>query len=270
MNFPNHQKFRLPLLEFISDQKCYKISDCTEHLGKILKLTENQQKELLPKNKRTRLYDRIYWAKNHLTQAGLIQVCGSGTFKISHEGEKVLQKDLGCIDDAFLLQYAGFKEFLNKRNNSSKVEEHRPIQENHPLEIGLLKKLKELSPDTFEVVVLNFLYNMGYGYNRENINKNIKRTHDGGIDGYIELDILGIDRVYIQAKRWDKTTVGVELVERFAGSLDSHGGNKGVFITTSTFSRSAIASINRIRNKSIILIDGKRLVNLMMKHKYAI
>ena len=274
MGIPKHQDFRLPLLKFSEDGEVHTLPECTDQLADILQLSDEERNELLPINKsRTKIYDRVYWAKTHLNVAGLIESLGRGKFRITQEGKKALKQDLSKIDDGYLIQFNGFVKFLersgkkmdNKKNDfSSSPKELNTAEANQ-----LLDQLKKIHFNLFEDLMLDFLFKIGYGASIESIKRNIKKSHDGGLDGYIELDILGLDKVYIQAKRWgDKHPVRSKEIRDFSGAIDIKGGNKGLFITTSRFTSGARECSEEIKNKTIRLIDGHELVKLMMNFNF--
>ncbi|MEB2630669.1 winged helix-turn-helix domain-containing protein [Peribacillus frigoritolerans] len=273
MSIPKHQDMRLPLLEVSEDGDMHTLKECTEKLADSFQLTDEERNERLPKNKkRTRVYDRVYWAKTHLDVSGLIESLKRGEFRITEEGKRVLRQNLSKIDDAYLLKYAGYVAFL-KRSGKKIISESDDSTSsfkelNTPLANDLLDKLKEMHFNLFEDSMLEFLFHIGYGVSKNSIKQNIIKTHDGGLDGYIELDTLGVDKIYIQAKRWDREPVRSQQIRDFSGAIDTQGGNKGIFITTSRFTPEARKCNEAIKNKSMRLIDGNELVKLMIESNF--
>ncbi|WP_281976067.1 restriction endonuclease [Halobacillus litoralis] len=270
MDIPNHQKFRLPLLELIQDGDKYVIKDCIDRLGDYFNLSDEKRNEMLPRSNRTRLYDRVYWAKTHLIKAGIIRRFDDSTFSISNEGKGILKMNLQMVDDEFLRQYSGYKQFIEKSRNKVSNKIAKLNHANEPKYLDHLLKLRGLSSEDFEEKMLSLLFHLGYGQTKENVKSNIRKTNDWGLDGYIELDPLGLDKLYIQAKRWNQKSVGIEYIQRFSGSIDSKGGNKGIFITTSSFTRDAKDCCEEIKNNSLLLLDGFDLVKLMLRKNFEI
>lgn len=274
MGIPKYEDLMLPLLKLSEDGDVHTLPECTEKLADIVHLTEEERKELLLKSKsRTIMYDRVYWAKQHLKEATLLESTERGKFRIAQEGIKTLKKNLSKIDDVYLLQFDGFVKFLErsgkKINNKINVCTNSPKEMNKAEAEQLLGKLKNIHFNRFEDLMLEFLLTIKYGVSKESIKRNIRKTHDDGLDGYIELDVLGLDKIYIQAKRWDgKNPVSNKHIRDFSGAIDMQGGNKGLFITTSRFTPGAMECSKAIKNKSIRLIDGNELVKLMLDFNF--
>ena len=278
MAIPTYDKLMLPLLKLISDRKIYDLKTCEKELAKQLKITDEELNETL-KSGRKIFYDRISWAKTYLKKAGLLEHVERGKFRITEEGIKLLQKNPKVIDNKLLLNYEGFKEFYLGSNNLKNRNDNIPTKNKTPQELieeayqefrtslveDLLNHLYNVSFDKFEEIVLDVLIKMGYGGTFENAKMNTQKTRDGGIDGIINEDRLGLDKIYIQAKKWNENQIiGRPEIQKFSGALDTPGANKGVFITTSSFTKDAIDYVKRLNNKKIILIDGKQLANLMI------
>ncbi len=282
MAVPTYDRCMLPLLQYSADGADHHIRDAIEVLASFFELTEEDRAERIPSGKKFRFDDRVQWANTYLKKAGLLQSAGRGTFRITKRGLAVLEADPPYIDADFLMQFPEFVEFRMPavsevpvgRRSAVETESQQTPQEilqasyqalRSELAEELLDAVLTCSPNFFEALVLDVLLALGYGGAIEGAGEVIGRTGDGGIDGVIKEDKLGFDVIYIQAKRWDQgSTVGRPSVQAFAGSLIGQGATKGVFITTSTFSKDAIAYVNKIQQPKIILIDGPQLAKLMI------
>lgn len=283
MPVPDYQTIMKPLLEFLSDQKARKVKDCTEYIETYFKLTPDERKMKLPSGNQRMISNRVGWAKMYLNKAGLIETQTRGIVKITKRGLELLSKNPERISTQELKQYKEFKSFIGAISDSKKEEikddggavlgQKTPEEEideamqtlNLKLEEELLDTVKKNSPYFFENLVVDLILGMGYGGSRKEAGKAIGRTGDEGIDGIIREDRLGLDMIYIQAKRYkSKNTVSRQEVQAFAGALQGKRAKKGIFITTSSFSKGAKEYIDKIDN-TIILIDGQRLVELMME-----
>lgn len=285
MAVPDYQSLMLPLLQFAA-RKGTEIStnEAVEALAKELSLTEDDLKEMLPSGIQSTLINRVGWASTYMKKAGLLEATRRGFYQITDRGKELLRKQPTAINVKLLKQYPEFLEFqqLKRTRSGDKVVETRGISEvstatplealesayenlRHELADELLGKLKKTSPSFFERIVVELLVKMGYGGSRADAGKAIGRSGDGGIDGIIKEDKLGLDVVYIQAKRWDNNPVGRPDVMQFAGALQAQRANKGIFITTSRFTDDARSYVSQIGSK-IVLIDGEQLTDLMIEH----
>lgn len=280
MAVPPFQEFMLPFLEFISDGKEHHISELFEFLAQRFSLSEQDQKELLPSGRESRFKNRVYWARAYLGQAKLLDSTGRGRFLISDRGQQLLKTMPTRVDIKLLTQYQEFQEFRSKTQNQEEAVT-QPIQETEsaqsPEELletsyqtlrqqlaqSLLAQVRQAPPDFFEQLVVDLLIAMGYGGSRKDAGQAIGQSSDGGIDGIIKEDRLGLDIVYLQAKRWE-SPVGSPEVRNFTGSLEGHGAQKGVLITTSKFTKEASEFARRLQQKKLVLIDGDKLAELMM------
>jgi len=282
MPVPTYDQLMLPLLEFASDGNEHHVKEASEAIGNYLKLSGDELNELLPSGKKTKFYDRVHWAKTYLTKAELLHKTGRGYFQITSRGIDVLNSKPPFIDRHFLMKFAEFADFQT-RSNDKKGSTETPTQETqqtpkeliHSTHQELRKELTEelldyvltASPIFFEQLVVDLLLSMGYGGSIEGSGQTTRATSDGGIDGFIQEDKLGLDTIYIQAKRWGTGNgVGRPSVQGFVGSLMGNGGTKGVFITTSHFSKEAIEYASNLQNIRLILIDGTQLAQLMIEH----
>ena len=278
---PDYQSIMLPLLEIAGDKKEHMLQEVRNSLAKYFKLTEEERVRLLSKSKHQIFNNRVGWARTYLKKAGLLDYTQKAHFKITDSGLKVLQEKPSKINRKYLKRFPEFLEFIkpSKKINQPKDKEIESIlEEKTPedlLEIGyeklqekllsdLLEKITQCSPEFFERLVVELLVGMGYGGSFEDAGKAIGKIGDEGIDGIIKEDKLGLDVIYIQAKRW-ANPVGRSDIQKFAGALLGKKAKKGVFITTSTFSESAITYVKNVENK-IILIDGEQLTRYMIEN----
>ncbi|KPJ50536.1 restriction endonuclease [candidate division TA06 bacterium DG_26] len=277
---PGFQSVMLPLLKYAGDSKEHHIRDAIETLGEVFKLTEQEQKELLPSGQGT-FDNRVAWAKTYLTKAGLLRSTKRGHFRITERGTGVLENPPDAVNIKFLSQYPEFIEFRGPSRGGEEEGggvEPPALEDKTPeelMEIGyrkletdlisrLLDQLRQCSPSFFEKLVVDLLVKMGYGGSREDAGRAVGRSGDEGIDGMIKEDKLGLDAVYIQAKKWGNLVSRPEI-QKFAGALQGQRARKGIFITTSTFSESAKEYVSRIDSK-IVLIDGEQLAKLMIEY----
>lgn len=287
MTVPKYNELMLPLLQYAGDGKEYHVHDAETAVAEAMQLTEEQFNELLPSGKKTKFYDRLHWAKTYLTKAQLLESKGRGLFRITERGLKVLTDDPTEIDKNYLNQFAEFVEFISPSQKRTiedtdvedETEETQTPEElmqttNRKLRAGLADDLLEtvlsVTPAFFEKLVVDLLLAMGYGSTLDS-GESIGRSGDGGIDGVIREDKLGLDMIYIQAKRWAKDNgVGRPDVQAFAGSLMGVGATKGVFITTSYFTEHAKSYADNVNNLKVILIDGQQLATLMIEHNVGV
>lgn len=285
MAVPDYQSVMLPLLQFAAKKRGeISTSEAVEALANELGLTVDDLKEMLPSGIQSTFVNRVGWASTYMKKAGLLQATRRGFYKITARGRDLLKKQPKAINVKLLKQYPEFLEFqqLKGTRSGDKVIEPQgtldvstatpsealeSAYENLRDELAdeLLGRLKKISPAFFERVVVELLVKMGYGGSRADAGKAIGRSGDGGIDGIIKEDKLGLDVVYIQAKRWDNNPVGRPDVMQFAGALQGQRATKGIFITTSRFTDNARNYVSQIGSK-IVLIDGEQLTSLMIEH----
>lgn len=273
MSLPNYEALMKPLLESVKDGKESDINKSIDYITKKLKLTTKEVNTLLPSGSETILKNRIRWAKTYLVQSGLLVIPKRGIFVITKEGKEILRKNIE-INSKTLPKTEKYKKFLGIKNSESKEEAKQnnispdEMLENSfdflmkELENELLEKVKQSSPQFFEKLVVDLLLAMGYGGSRIEAGKVLQMSHDGGIDGFIKEDRLGLDIIYIQAKRWNKNSIGRPEIQQFIGALQEKHSKRGVFITTSKFSKQAFEYVRNIENK-VVLIDGEELTRLM-------
>ena len=281
MAIPDFESTMFPLLKFLSDRKEYPKNEVVDALAKQFKLTDNEIAQMQPSGRNHVFDNRVAWARNYLNKAGLVDSPRWGYWQISEEGVKVL-KDVTEINIKFLLKIPQFKAWLKreeapaesitaKKTSQSTPDElfetgYKEIQE--ALIQDLLAQVKRCSWAFFEKLVVELLLKMGYGGSRQDAGEAIGKTGDEGIDGIIKEDRLGLDCIYLQAKRWEGQ-VGRPEIQKFAGALIGKHAKKGVFITTSSFSKEALDFVKNIENK-IVLIDGEMLTQLMIENNVGV
>lgn len=275
MAIPDFQSIMLPLLQFLGDQKERSNQEINDELVQHFSLTPEEVNEFYPTGNGKIFYDRISWAKSYMKKALLITSSRRGYSKITERGLEVLKTKPREINIKYLRNFAEFNEFID---NKSKKIDKKPPDEKTPeeyIEYGyqnifnslsrdLLDKIKECPPAFFEKLVIDLLLAMGYGGSRQEAGKIVGKSGDGGIDGVINEDKLGLDSIYIQAKRWEGT-VSRPTLQQFAGALAGKKAKKGIFITTSSFTKEAMDYVSTIDSR-IILIDGEYLTKLMIDH----
>lgn len=279
MAIPDYQSCMLPLLRYAADGQEHQLKEAVQKLAQEFKLTEEELNEFLPSGQQPVFINRMGWARTYLKKAGLLSSPRRGYFQITARGQTVLREAPRQINVKYLERFPEFLEFKSARKDSSEEEglaeaETAPGQTPHEaletayerlrseLAAEILQTLKSSDPTLFENIVVELLVKMGYGGSRKDAGRAIGRTGDEGIDGIIKEDHLGLDNIYIQAKRWE-STVGRPELQKFAGALQGQRARKGIFITTSEFSRDAYEYVSRIDSK-IVLIDGKALSRLMI------
>lgn len=281
MTIPDYESIMLPLLRYAGDGLEHSLRDAINALALNFDLTEQEQQELLPSGRQATFDNRVGWARTYMKKAGLVSYPQRGSFQITTRGSEVLKQNPKIINGNFLKQFPEFVEFqtISKKDyHPEKSERDESISQTplESLEYGYQKLRKELaldviekilacSPNFFEQLVVDLLVQMGYGGSRQDAGSTLGKSGDGGIDGIIKEDKLGLDILYIQAKRWDNNTVGRPEIQKFVGALHGKRARKGVFITTSKFSHEAHDYAESIDSK-VILIDGPRLAELMIDH----
>lgn len=285
MSIPDYQTIMLPLLRLAVDGTEHQFREAVERLADEFALTDAERSELLPSGTAHVFANRVGWARTYLKQAGLLASPKRGVLRITADGSALLAKSPTRVDNNLLSQYEPFRTFRAR----GKAEEEASVQptlvapaERTPeddmalayqrvrkeLEAELLEQVKAASPAFFERLVVDLLVAMGYGGSRQDAGRAIGKNGDGGIDGMIKEDRLGLDVIYLQAKRWEGV-VGRPEIQKFAGALQGQRASKGVFITTSSYSKDAIEYANVLHTK-IILLDGETLVRLMVDHNVAV
>lgn len=283
MPIPDYQTLMLPVLQLSANGEVHKFAQAIEELASKFRLTDEERNELLPSGTQAVFNNRVGWARSYLKQAGLLDTPRRGYFTISQRGRELLATNPNRIDISVLEQFPEFIDFKNRKKDKKDedktlVSQARTSTNETPedalatayselresLENEVLEAVMSSSPSFFERLVVDLLVKMGYGGNRQDAGRALGKSGDGGIDGIIKEDQLGLDVIYIQAKRWDGS-VGRPEIQKFAGALQGQRAKKGVFITTSTFSKEAEQYASVIDSR-IILIDGERLGRLMVDH----
>jgi len=281
MPIPDYQSCMLPLLRFASDGADHALKEAVTVLAEEFRLTEEEKSEYLPSGQQTVIQNRVAWARTYMKKAGLLVSPRRGYLAITQRGQSVLRENPKAIDVAFLERFPEFIEFKalrHEKNEGSPAVAAAPASDigktphealesaydrlRSELAAEILSTIKVSEPVLFEEIVVDLLVKMGYGGSRKDAGQAIGRRGDEGIDGIIKEDRLGLDIIYIQAKRW-AATVGRPEIQKFAGALDGQRARKGIFITTSDFSREAEDYVSRI-DKKIILIDGQTMARLMI------
>jgi restriction system protein len=283
MAIPDYQTLMLPLLRLISDGKEQLFSPLVDILADQFHLTEEEKRQLLPSGGMLTIKSRAGWARTYLKKAGLLQQPTRGHVKLTDRGRSVLASNPNKIDVKFLQQFPEFLDFLSVRKESlesatltSDAEKLTPEEQLESAQKALtdglaeeiIQLIKSCSPAFFERLVVELLLRMGYGGTRAEAGRAIGQSGDGGIDGIIDEDRFGLDSIYIQAKRWEGT-VGRPEIQKFVGALQGQRAHKGVFITTSDFTREAQEYVKNITNK-VVLINGTSLANLMIEHNVGV
>ena len=286
MSIPGFQVFMRPVLEYAAAHQECRLRDAYEALADRLELTDEDRRELLPSGRQPLFQNRIAWAVTHLKKASLLEPRGRGVFAITDRGRAFLDSVGDQITVTDLNQFKEFREFRKQGGTSGSADPvgagaaegvttdvaQTPEEAlagawrtlDAALEADVLNQVLEVSPTFFERLVVDVLVSMGYGGNRVEAARAVGKSGDGGVDGVIDEDPLGLDTVYLQAKRWEGS-VGRPEIQKFAGALQGMRARKGVFITTSEFTREAREYVRNIDNR-IVLIDGTRLARLMIDH----
>lgn len=292
MSIPTFEDVKVPMLKILSDGAQRKLGQLVNPLSEHFRLTNDEVSELLPSGGETKWHNRVSWALYDLYRAGLLERIRHGTYQISPLGKEVQAANPRSLNRQTLMQYPAFAAWLrdsevNSHSGSSEnveiktsseslsstpeeriAEAHSVLQRN--LVGDILDLLRNIDPLRFEKIVIDVLLAMGYGGSREEAASLTKASHDEGIDGIINEDRLGLDVIYVQAKRWnEKATVGRTEIQSFVGALSGKQANKGIFITTSTYADTATAYVRQIPQK-VILIDGNRFAELMVEHNIGV
>jgi restriction system protein len=285
MAIPDYQTLMLPVLK-LSQNSEVKISDVVEKLSSDFNLTDQERAETLPSGRQTVIGNRTHWAKSYLKQAGLVSATRRGYFIISGAGKKALAENPKKIDIPFLMQFPEFVDFRSRTGNASvkepaivshtasielietpeEVMRDKHAELNATLAAEMLSIVQSSTPAFFERLIVQLLLAMGFGSTAIDAGRAIGRAGDDGVDGVVDQDVLGLDRVYIQAKKYKADlSVGPAAIREFSGSLELHKASKGIFVTTSTFTKSATETAERL-GKRIVLIDGNYLGQLMIRY----
>jgi len=278
MAIPDYQSIMLPLLTFAGDAKEHTLREAIDNLAAQFNLTLDERRALLPSGQQPIFDNRVGWARTYMKKAGLLEMPRRGHIMITQRGREVLATCPLKIDVAFLEQFPEFQEFraLKWEKQQEQPTGETPqelleqaiqtLQDN--LASELLQQIRSGSPRLFERIVIQLLVSMGYGGSLKDAGQAAGRSGDEGIDGIIKEDKLGLDIIYVQAKRWSSTVPRPEI-QKFAGALQGQRARKGIFVTTSDFSKDATEYASRIDSK-IILIDGEQLARYMIEHNIGV
>jgi len=279
----------LPLLRLTSDGAEHRYRDAVETLAAEFDLDEDERRELLPSGRAQLFGNRVGWARTYLVKAGLLESVKRGVFRITDCGQAALREFQNEITSKDLQKFGDFRDWRDRRNDAPELAQSdtslsttNPDAEMTPEETleqaylsmrrelaeELLDQIKAAPPELFEKTVVRLLVSMGYGGNLKDAGQAIGSSGDEGIDGIIKEDRLGLDIIYVQAKRW-QSTVGRPEIQKFAGALQGKRAKKGVFLTTSDFSKEAKEYAGNIENK-IVLIDGQSLAKYMIEFGLAV
>lgn len=294
MAIPDYQTLMLPVLQACSAAAC-SVPELVPSLSDAFRLTEEERAAKLPSGRQGVMHNRIHWAKFYLSKAGLVVTPTRGRFIATDMGRTLLASSPKRIDNSVLRRYPAFVTFVSASQaeagptsdeglvgTAASISPATPVMSpREQLEASdvalrssvrsdLLDRLLTESPTFFEQVVVDLLVAMGYGGTHADAAQRIGKSGDGGVDGVIDEDRLGLDRIYIQAKRYTDHAVTPNELPAFVGTLEQHGATKGVFVTTATFTKQAIVETGRISSKRIKLIDGDLLAQLMIEHKVGV
>jgi len=279
---PTYEKIMLPLLKMLGDGKEYSLQEADNYLAEYFKLTEDDRRELLPSGQQPIFRNRLGWARTYLKKAGLLVTTRRGYFMITDKGKELLRENLTEITSQFLNRYQEFVDFKTikkiKGTEETLFDPHDKFNDKTPeesLEYAYQKLRAELAKEVIDVVkkcshsffeklVVDLLIKMGYGGSRKDAGQALGKSGDGGIDGIVKEDKLGLDTIYLQAKKWE-ASVPIKEIRDFTGALASKKARKGIFITTSTFPQSVYEFVKQVEYK-IVLIDGDQLANLMIEN----
>jgi restriction system protein len=279
MAIPDYQSVMLPLLSVAADGKEHRMRDVVKNLAEQFQLTDTERAELLPSGNNV-FENRVYWARTYLKKAGLLQNPRWGYFQITDRGRRVLAQRPAAVNVDFLKQFPEFMEYYTgKKPSSDEQAQEQPTSTETPeellasgylklrkqVEFDLLARVKASPPDFFERLVVRLLTTIGYGGSLADAGKAIGKSGDDGVDGVIKEDKLGLDLLYIQAKRWDNASVDRPEIQKFVGALHGKRAKKGIFLTTSTFTRGAREYAENVETK-LVLIDGAQLAELMFDY----
>lgn len=287
MPVPKYYEMQRPFLEALKDGNQRTLKDIVNFIVEYFHLSADDTAEMLPSGRQSVVRNRAGWASTHLKKAGLIARTARATFKITDRGVEALRSGPEIIDDKYLMQFDGYREFINaplpadaaqpsgtlpsaesdhENQTPDEILETAFDELNSQLADDILHEVAKLTPTAFEQMAIDLLHKMGYGA-FENAGRVTAASHDDGIDGIIMEDRLGFSLIYIQAKKWDAdSTVGQPELQKFVGAIAGRGGN-GLFVTTAKFSQKAVDYASR---QHIILIDGAKLARLMIEHNFGV
>lgn len=287
MSIPEFDQLKAPAIQVFSDGRPRTIAELETSLAEHFQLSEEDQQEVLPSGAERRWHNRVSWACYDLFRAGLLERVKRGTYRITEEGKRVAAESPEMIDRDYLMRFPKFAEFMSSTNaQGSQLKSapllQAPVSNQTPEDViesayatlqaqlvaDVVDHLHKIDPFKFERIILDVLLAMGYGGSRKDAATLTKISHDEGIDGVINEDRLGLDVIYVQAKRWQET-VGRKEIQSFVGALAGKRAQKGIFITASSFAQTAREYASSLPQK-VILIDGQRLAELMVEHNIGV
>lgn len=285
MSVPEFQNFMLPILKLFEDKKEHSTKECKEIVITNFSLNDSDIKELVPSGKQTLVENRVYWSITYLKKSLLLKAVNRGVYCITNRGLDLLKTKPLKIDKKLLSQYKEYRIFSNQENENQIIEKNSMMENeiitpeenidkiynkiNNQLAEELLDVILEKDGYYFERLVVDVFIKMGYGNFRADAKEVTKKSNDGGIDGIINQDKLGLDKIYIQAKRWTDGLVGRPELQKFVGALSERQANKGIFITTSDFTKDAKDYVEKV-SQNIVLINGKTLTKLMIENNVGV
>lgn len=289
---PTYDQIMFPLLNLISDKNTWDIHDVYERLAEYFKndprfkMTEEERNQMQPSGQQRVFENRVGWARTYLKKALLLDAPERGKIRITERGLELLAKGIDKIDKSLLARYPEFREFYvidrfkkvsseEIQNDTFQLSPDEQLQSAYEMLKDRLvdeiqQKLRNIAPRAFERLIIDVLLKMGYGANIDEAGKVLGQSGDGGIDGVIKQDTLGLDNIYLQAKRWNEAAIGRPKIQEFVGALQGKGATKGVFITTSKFSQDAMNYAKSLSNLKVILIDGEELAQLMIRYNVGV
>ena len=284
MPVPDYQSLMLPTLKAFADHAESSLAEIRDRVAAAEGLSDDDVRELVPSGGQTTFSNRVSWAVNYMMHASLLERIGRGAYRLTNDGQRLLASPPSRIDNQLLRKYPSFAEWKNRSrppsSDSGNTDVQQPEYSETPddamaraarqlsagLEADVLDRVRDAPPAFLEQVVVDLLIAMGYGGGDSARGQVTGRSGDGGIDGTIREDALGLDEVYVQAKKYAAgSTVGEGDLRNFAGAIDAAGTTKGVFVTTAGFSKSAQRYV-KLSPKRIVLIDGEELARLMVQH----
>lgn len=286
MAVPDYQSLMLPLLRLAYDKKAKTLAEAEGLLCEEFGLSEADRSQRLPSKQQTVIRNRVGWASFYLKSAGLLEKPKRGVFYITDQGRQVVASGTASIDIPFLMKFEAFRQFYTKGASSGEQIESTPASPSpsdktpdevlqaayaslrQELAADILDRLIKTSPDFFETIVVELLVAMGYGGSLQDAGQKLGKSGDGGVDGIIKEDRLGLDVIFVQAKRW-QDKVGRPEIQKFVGALQGQRARKGVFMTTSGFSADAVDYVTKIETK-VVLLDGIQIAELMIDHNVGV
>ncbi|MBM6918975.1 restriction endonuclease [Intestinimonas butyriciproducens] len=285
MAIPKYDEMYRVFLECLADMQQHKSKELRDIIAARLSVSDTERQERLPSGQQAIFDNRVGWTRTYLKKAGLITSPQRGIYQLTQQGKQVLDSNPDVIDNSFLEQFESFRQFMHAEPKSTKhiatdSQDGQSPQDtfdlayqkiNHALADDLLTEIMKQSPVFFEKMVVQLLENMGYGGSVENAGLVVGQTGDEGIDGIIREDKLGFSLIYIQAKRWDRTTsIGRPELQKFVGALAGQGANKGLFITTAQFTKEAREYAKKQHTTKVVLVDGESLAKLMIEYNLGV